>query len=472
MYTFGRLSLLLLAGAALLASGCGGGGITTPAPSPANEWTWISGSNTLNAGSVYGTQGTASTANVPGAREYAVSWSDNSGNLWLFGGYSGSGPDYLNDLWEFSPASKEWTWVSGSNTGNAVGVYGTQGTASAANVPGARVSAVSWTDSSGNLWLFGGEGYISNDTVGFLNDLWEFSLANKEWTWVSGSNTINAGGVYGAQGTASTANVPGARLGAVSWIDSGGKLWLFGGASQTVGGIRVLNDLWEFNPANKEWTWVSGSNVVNSFGVYGTEGIASQNNVPKSRMSAVSWIDGSGNLWLFGGIGYDTSGSGNLGDLNDLWEFTTANKEWTWVSGSNAISARGVYGTKGTASTANVPGARDEAVSWTDGSGNLWLFGGNSTHLDSGEFSDLWEFNPANKQWTWVSGSNMGNAAAVYGTQGTASASNVPGARWRAVSWTDSSGQMWLFGGDGFGTNNFGLGGTSGDLNDLWRYKP
>jgi len=37
------------------------------------------------------------------------------------------------------------------NTVNASGVYGTQGTASASNVPGARYSASSWIDSSGNF---------------------------------------------------------------------------------------------------------------------------------------------------------------------------------------------------------------------------------------------------------------------------------------------------------------------------------
>jgi hypothetical protein len=84
----------------------------------------------------------------------------------------------LNDLWEFDPATKEWTWVSGANKvglyGGVAGVYGTLGVASASNVPGGRGSAVSWTDSSGNFWLFGGDGSDSTGTEAFLNDLWKY----------------------------------------------------------------------------------------------------------------------------------------------------------------------------------------------------------------------------------------------------------------------------------------------------------
>jgi hypothetical protein len=54
----------------------------------------------------------------------------------------------------------EWAWMSGSSTAGAAGDYGTLGVASASNVPSAREEALSWTDSSGNLWLFGGKGLI------------------------------------------------------------------------------------------------------------------------------------------------------------------------------------------------------------------------------------------------------------------------------------------------------------------------
>ena len=59
-----------------------------------------------------------------------------------------------------------FTWVGGSNTPGASGVYGTQGVAAATNVPRARDGGVTWTDSSGNLWLFGGfAGYVQNLTT-------------------------------------------------------------------------------------------------------------------------------------------------------------------------------------------------------------------------------------------------------------------------------------------------------------------
>lgn len=66
-------------------------------------------------------------------------------------------------------------------------------------------------------------------------------------------------------------------------------------------------------------TWVSGSNAGKQHGVYGTKGSPASGNVPGARSNSVSWTDGHGNLWFFGGYGYDVSGSN--GPLNDLWKF-------------------------------------------------------------------------------------------------------------------------------------------------------
>jgi len=364
------------------------------------EWTWVSGSDTLNANGTYGTEGIAASSNVPGSRFYSASWIDGSGNFWLFGGggHDSVGTNgLLNDLWQFNPSTKQWTWVSGSSVmrlnppGDAgqPGIYGTQGIPSTSNVPGGRYQTpVSWIDGSGNLWLFGGVGFDSTGTNGYLNDLWEFTPTTKEWTWVSGSSTASAVGVYGTLGTAAAGNTPGARSGAVGWVDSNGNFWLFGGVGPN--GATLNNDLWEFNPTAKVWTWVSGSSTANATGVYGTLGTPATANVPGARYSSVSWTDGSGNLWLFGG-----NANGGYSYLNDLWEFSPTAKEWTWMSGSSTVNATGVYGTLGVPSSSNVPGARFTAVSWTDGSGNLWLFGGgNSSTQGTVDFNDLWRYQP------------------------------------------------------------------------------
>ena len=49
-----------------------------------------------------------------------------------------------------------------------------------------------------------------------------------EWTWVSGSDTINQAGTYGTKGTPAASNIPGGRPRSISWIDLGGNFWLFG----------------------------------------------------------------------------------------------------------------------------------------------------------------------------------------------------------------------------------------------------
>jgi N-acetylneuraminic acid mutarotase len=352
------------------------------------NWTWISGSSSIDQAGSYGTQGVPAPGNVPGARSSAGSWMDASGDLWLFGGYGFDGTGSagrLNDLWRFDGAN--WTWISGSSSINQPGSYGTQGVPAPGNVPGARITAGSWTDASGGLWLFGGWGYVGAGSPGFLNDLWRFDGAN--WTWISGSSSIDQAGSYGTQGVPAPGNVPGARNIVASWIDTGDNLWLFGGSGYDgAGSYGYLNDLWRFDGA--EWTWVSGSSSEDQVGVYGVQGVTAPANVPGARQQTASWIDASGNLWLFGGEGY---GAVSLGKLNDLWRFDGAN--WTWISGSSSINQAGSYGTQGVPAPANVPGARSTAVSWVNSADNLWLFGGSGYGAGSyGYLNDLWLFNP------------------------------------------------------------------------------
>jgi len=470
-----KTGLILLAGAGMLgSSGCGGGSARRSPPPPVhNEWTWMGGSSATNQSGNYGTQGTPSPTNSPGARVYGCSWTDSAGNFWLFGGYGAAASILqgdLNDFWKYS--NGEWTWIDGSNQTEQAGVYGTMGTPAPANFPGARWEATCWTDPQGNFWLYGGLGIDSQGTRGNLGDLWRYS--NGEWTWMAGSNVAGQPGVsgawqgetvFGTKGVPSASNTPGARASAVGWADPSGNLWLFGGQgvvlAQGWGEIGLMNDLWEFG--NGMWTWMAGPNQLNQYGIYGTLGVPSPSNIPGSRFDGATWTDANGNFWLFGG---DGSGVDDTHceetwppcNLNDLWKYSNA--EWTWVGGPEEANEPGVYGTQGAPAPGNIPPPRNGAVAWIDPSGDFWLFGG----IGPWDLNDLWRY--SNGEWTWVSGADQACQAGVYGALGAPSATNVPGARDGAVVWTDKAGNLWLFGGE----EVFCVGNDK--LNDLWEYQP
>jgi N-acetylneuraminic acid mutarotase len=404
----------------------------------------------------------------------------------------------------------EFTWMGGGNTlgmfgAPLAGVYGTLGTADPANIPGGRQQALTWVDSLGKTWLFGGYGEDSTGTGygGQLNDLWRFDPtlgAEGEWTWMGGSNltpdSTTAGangepGVYGTQGVAAATNIPGGREQASSWLDASGKLWMFGGEGIDEQGFTgQLNDLWMFDSTlgtSGEWTWMGGSSTTldlgfqftGQSGVYGTLGTPSPTNIPGGRYGAVSWKDAAGNFWMFGGSGTDSIGSGgSTAYLNDLWKYTPSatgdTGEWTWMGGSNIGNQPGLYGAQGTPDPTNIPGGRDAAVGWTDASGNFWLFGGIGQDADNnfGYLNDLWEYTPGTGAWTWMGGSTTVPQAysgrpGVYGALGTPATTTVPGGRFSPMAWTDASGNFWLFGGQGFDST-----GTQGYLDDMWEYTP
>ncbi len=482
----------------------------------ANQWTWMGGNSTVSAEfgvwpGVYGTRGTPAPGNIPPTRVYEVTWTGSDGRFWLFGGNTfTSGLNYFNDLWVFDPATNEWTWMAGASTFSnncpiistlancgQSGVYGTLGTPAADNSPGGRESAQGWTDTDGNLWLYGGEGFDGAGNFVALNDLWEFNTSSGEWAWMGGACTVpvdtSCDGclsglppIPGTQGTPAAANTPGGLWLGTTWTDKNGNFWLFAGWGYGPTDFgTVANDLWTFNPTTGQWTWVGGSaNLGLDGGVAGTYGILktpAAGNFPGTRWSDATWVDASGNLWLFGGEGYDSTGA-NEGILNDLWEYDSTTGEWAWMGGSSTFSCAnypqqdchesGVYGTRGQASPSNIPGSRFEASSWTDKSGNFWLFGGDGfdSNSDWTYLNDLWQFNPATNEWTWVNGSSNtseGSVSGVYGQMGVASSANVPGIRNGAASWTDKNGNLWLWGGTGLDS-----AGAYGYLNDLWRYQP
>jgi len=526
-----------------------------------NEWTWMGGSNTVptrclsstllcGQPGVYGTPlGTPVAGNIPGGRDNAATWTDSSGNLWLFGGEgfdANANFGDLNDLWEFNPSANDWTWMGGSSTlpascaGSTTvtcgqpGLYGTLITPAAGNVPGGRDYAATWTDTSGNFWLFGGEGFDVNGTFGTLDDLWEFNPTSKVWAWMSGSSTVSGSctgndvsgafyfcvgepGVYGNLGVSTSGNNPGGRWEPTTWVDAGGQFWLYGGQGfDSKGNYGKLDDLWKFNSTTNEWTWMGGDVTLPAVcgvgipveynalcgwpAVYGALDQPAPNIGPGGRVGALGWTDINGNFWLFGGLSpiYLSLRQFSGTDQYDLWEFNTTTQQWAWMSGNTTSICNmadssvwcgqdGINGTLGTPSIANIPASRDNANTWIDTNGNFWLFGGyqeNATGYDGGGLvsscSDVWEYNPSANEWAlmnvntedWANeATTCGGYSGNWGVLGTPAAVNVPSGRYGSASWTDHNGNFWIFGGpSSIYIKDWGWFNT--DLNDIWVYQP
>lgn len=462
--------------------------------------------------------------------------------LW---GYKGVVTASVSDI-VVDCAHNDWTWIDGTNTAGypspptpEYGSFPSSAPPAVANpfsnTPGARYGAAGWTDANGSLFLFGGDGWelagkSPPDTLDLpMNDLWVCNMGFGDycqWELVGGydptpetiggqSTTVGAQIIANAQNEGQSGIYPGipgvapsARLGAAAWTDGSGNFWLFGGSN----GNKFMNDLWmydhstltfsNYTTTEGTWTRVGGSASVDQGGNYTSAPF------PGARTNALTLVDGSGNLWLFGGYGYDGESPAVLGYLNDLWEYTGG--AWVFVSGGNTDIANqnSVYGQQGVAASSNMPGGRQESVGWADANGNLWLFGGeglDDVGTPDGILNDLWVYNIASKQWTWVMGaqpvanSTRANHNGVYPSQpavgpvSTTGAANtcglssgltllgqticspidltgaLPGSRWGAAAWVDVAGNFWLYG--GWGLDSKATNGN-GALNDLWVYTP
>lgn len=162
-------------------------------------------------------------------------------------------------------------------------------------------------------------------------------------------------------------------------------------------------------------------------------------------------------------------GASTTGYLGDFWKYDPVAATWTWLKGSNAINATGVYGTQGLSAASTIPGSRRASATWRDNCGNLWLFGGEglAASTNDGMLNDLFRYNTTTNEFTWMKGASQINVSSVYGTQGVEAATNIPGSRTYNTWWKDLSGDFWLLGGEEYDSLLF-----SGDhISDLWRLR-
>ena len=143
--------------------------------------------------------GSSDSKVYPGARYGTSTWTDENGNLWIFGGngYDVSGNlGFLNDLWKYDISVNQWTRIKGHISRNQSGIYGQKGIADKKNNPGGRAYPSASINKDKNLVLFGGYGNDSNGEIGSLNDLWIYNIATGIWTWVDGCKVRNHPGTF------------------------------------------------------------------------------------------------------------------------------------------------------------------------------------------------------------------------------------------------------------------------------------
>lgn len=352
--------------------------------------------------------------------------------------------------------ANDWTWIKGANTPNQVANYGTKGVEAPTNNPGARSSFLTWTLND-KLYLMGGFG-----GSGALNDLWVYNINTNNWTWLSGSSSADQFGNYGTKGVPASTNVPGSRVNGTTWVYNN-KLYLMGGFIGTYS--SCYNDLWEYDPATNLWTWLKGANTFNELGVYGTLGEASPDNTPGARELSSVWIYNN-KIYLFGGYFQDYGVRPQRILFNDLWEYDPTTNNWRWIKGNKSgLDPLGIYGTKGIAAPANIPGARKDSFTWSNNE-KAYIFGGNGWYASGGQttLSDLWEYDVTTNNWKWLSGSNLDDVKAngVLGVKGVPAATNFIGAREQGSSFF-SNNKLFVMGG-------YGKIGSLDTRDDVWEY--
>ncbi|MBL7790119.1 MAG: gliding motility-associated C-terminal domain-containing protein [Chitinophagales bacterium] len=259
----------------------------------------------------YGTKGIARSANWPKFMHQATTWKIGN-QVFIFGGSVG------NELWEYNMKTGLWTWHGGGINTNHYHSYGTKGISSSANWPPIKFSLVSH-------WVKGSRCYLHGYGHDFYqNDLWEFNVASKKWTWILGDTIAMSEGSYSNKHCVdSPIFYPAPRIYHSSVMNNNcnSLFWFYGGMRYTSGKDIIYSDLWAYNPYKNNWIWLYGGKTDSSSAfTYGQKGVTSKNNKPPPRRSPAMWTDKLNRLYIFGGY-YYTDDKSTLWGTNDLWRY-------------------------------------------------------------------------------------------------------------------------------------------------------
>ncbi|OWF52572.1 uncharacterized protein LOC110447596 [Mizuhopecten yessoensis] len=201
----------------------------------------------------------------PEPRNGATTWVKDTA-LYLFGG--NRAPNYNinyhhntgfgSDLFMYNITEGTWRYVHGRRQTGQAGKFAFVGQHTRDNEPGCRRGGAGIVDTSGNLWLFGGEGAdVQTNSISSvkppkrLADLWHFDVLKNQWAFKAGFESGNSAGIYnGDKNTYYTGSQPGSRFDTMAVV-AGNTILVFGGTGMDAGGKEgLLSDFWEIDMHN------------------------------------------------------------------------------------------------------------------------------------------------------------------------------------------------------------------------------
>jgi serine/threonine protein kinase len=212
---------------------------------------------------------------------HSMVWDNRDDALLVFGGIDNNNT-LLNDLWEYSPSSGNWTELSPQSSASPCGT---------APMPRMNAALV-WDSADQQLLLYGGIGANNH----YLGDLWSFSMATKSWTLLKCSG-----------------NGPGYRAANAVW--DGHEMLIVGGINK----FGMLSDFWSYTPS--------------------PDGLGQWQHLPSTPMSprayqTLVWDSTDSRLYLFGGLAQ------NGVQMNDFWSYSTSDG-WTQIAPNSSSNPLG-----------------------------------------------------------------------------------------------------------------------------------
>lgn len=178
------------------------------------------------------------------------------------------------------------------------------------------------------MWMFGG---IISDKE--FDDFWKFLFNELQWIEVKLKN--NKSVIFSE------------CFKVIIWMNFFGVLYMFGGSFFRF----IFFYFWSYLLGILQWIKFGGIiDVIKCVGKYGKMGIVFKKNYLGCREGVFFWVDQQGDLWMFGGLGFD-----NffiiifvvLGFLFDFWMYNVLSNQWVWIGGLSRGEGNLFYGEKG-----------------------------------------------------------------------------------------------------------------------------